>query len=299
MTRYIGVYAALLAPRNSVGDLASESLERQIDSLAADAISGYAINGATGEFPFCTPEELARSLSIARKAASSKQLLVGIGAGDERGAILRGKIALDSGADAVLLPMPSFFPYRQDDLRAFSLAVADEVELPVLLYNLPQFTTGLEVDTTISLLRMHSNIVGVKDSSGSLDTVRAMTESKLDAARIIGNDAALCEALKQGLCDGVVSGVACALPELMTSIFYGNPVDKAFARSRTLLEEFIAQLSQLPTPWGLKVASDVRGFANASYPFPLSTERVLEVEKLQTWFRGWMEKATNNQVGAE
>ncbi|MBS1823519.1 MAG: dihydrodipicolinate synthase family protein [Acidobacteria bacterium] len=297
MTGYAGVFAALLAPRNSAGDLDLEDLRRQIESLSVDGISGYAINGATGEFPFSTAEELRDSLDIARRVAPSRKLLAGIGAGDVRGAVLRGKIAADSGADAVLLPMPGFFPYRQDDLRSFSLAVADQLKVPVLLYNLPQFTTGLAVETTLDLLRTHDNIVGVKDSSGSLDTVRAITESKLNAARIIGNDGALCEALGGGLCDGVVSGVACALPELMTRIFAGKPSSEEFVRDRSLLDEFIAHLSPLPTPWGLKAASEVRGFAKASYPFPLSSARGLEVEELHAWFRGWMSSTINSQAG--
>ncbi|MBS1801205.1 MAG: dihydrodipicolinate synthase family protein [Acidobacteria bacterium] len=298
MTGYVGVFAALLAPRNAAGKLDTVDLRRQIESLSVDTVSGYAINGATGEFPFSTPEELAESLSIARKIAPSKRLLVGIGAGDVRGAVLRGKIAADSGADGVLLSMPSFFPYRQDDLRSFSLAVADQLSVPVLLYNLPQFTSGLEVETTMDLLQSHDNIVGVKDSSGSLDTVRAITESKLNATRIIGNDGVLCEALALGLCDAVVSGVACTLPELMTKIFHGTPGSEEFVRNRSLLDEFIGHISHLPTPWGLKVTSEVRGFARASYPFPLSAGRRSEVEELQTWFRSWMNQAINSQAGA-
>lgn len=292
MTKYIGVYAALLTSRNAEGDLDLESFRRQFDLPSGNLLSGYALNGATGEFLVCTQDELARTVNIARRTVPSKQLLVGIGAGDVRGAILRGKIAEDNGANALLLPMPSFFPYRQDDLRAFVLAVADALNLPILLYNLPQFTTGLDVDTAVALLKMHDNIVGIKDSSGALDIVRAITQAKLDVARIIGNDDALCEALEQGLCDGVVSGVACTLPELITRIFVDGPTSKTFDQDRSLLNEFIEQLSSLPTPWGLKATSYVRGFSTASYPFPLSSERQTEVAALQTWFRGWVNNVT-------
>ncbi|WP_260703701.1 dihydrodipicolinate synthase family protein [Edaphobacter flagellatus] len=288
MTKYYGVYAALLTSRDAEGDLDLTNYRRQFNMPAEELLSGYAINGATGEFLICAPDELAVMVSTARSAAPSKQLIVGIGASNVRGAVLRGKIAKDNGADTLLLPMPSFFPYRQDDLRAFVLAVADAVSLPILLYNLPQFTTRLDVDTAIALLKAHENIVGIKDSSGMLDIMRAITEAKLGVARIIGNDDALCKALELGLCDGVVSGVACTLPELITRLFINGPASESFAPDRLLLDQFIAQLSLLPTPWGLKAASHVRGFSDASYPFPLSSERQIEIAALEKWFCGWM-----------
>ena len=297
MSHFSGVYAALLSPRRMDGAVDFDALRHQLDLPARQSLSGFALNGATGEFTFATPDELAQTLKIARDADPKAQLLAGIGAGDVQGAVLRGRIAKDAGADAVLLSMPAFFPYRQDDLRSFSMAVADAVELPVLLYNLPQFTSGLQVDTVLSLLREHDNIVGVKDSSGSLDIVRAMTVEQVAGARIIGNDSALCPALEQGLCDGVVSGVACTLPELMTRIFAASPTSESFKQDQALLKEFIEHLNPLPTPWGLKVTSEVRGFTKASYPFPLSPERSAETAELKVWFAGWIDEAVKTKAG--
>lgn len=297
MTHFRGVYAALLAPRNEYGAIDTDSLRRQFDLPAREDMTGFAVNGATGEFTYATPDELALTLKMARAVAPSSKMLVGIGAGDVRGAVLRGKIAAYHGAQAVLLPMPSFFPYRQDDLRAFSMAVADAVPIPVLLYNLPQFTSGLDVNTVLSLLRSHDNIVGIKDSGGSLDIVRAMVAEKVAGARIIGNDSALCPAMEEGLCDGVVSGVACALPELMTRLFASKPGRESYSLDKELLKEFIEHLNPLPTPWGLKVASEVRGFTRASYPFPLSPERESEIASLRKWFPDWVNQTVNTKVG--
>jgi 4-hydroxy-tetrahydrodipicolinate synthase len=288
MPHFSGVYAALLTPRNSAGDLDLDSFRGQLNAPAASSLTGYAINGATAEFTFSTEDELNRILAATREAAPAAELLAGIGACDVRGAVARGRIAAQAGAAAVLLPMPSFFPYRQDDLAAFSTAVADALTIPVLLYNLPQFTTGLDPQTTLDLIRDHANIIGVKDSSGSLDTVQLITGSKLACARIIGNDGALAAALEQGLCDGVVSGVACTLPELITALFAAAPGTGDFAHHQQLLDEFIAQLGTLPTPWGLKVTSSVRGFTRESYPFPLSPQRMQETAQLRTWFKEWL-----------
>jgi 4-hydroxy-tetrahydrodipicolinate synthase len=287
LTSFRGVYAALLSPRASDGELDTASFRHQVIELSRFNLRGYAINGATGEFTIVSDAEVDGLVRVTRQEAPQAEILCGVGAGDLRLTVRRARVAQLAGADAALLPMPNFFPYRDDDLSAYVSAVASSVELPILLYNLPQFTSGLHVDTVLALFAKHSNIVGIKDSSGSLDIVRAITAAGLKHARLIGNDSALSPALTENVCDGVVSGVACTLPELMSSLFTTGGHGHAFETKSRLLNEFIDHLGPLPTPWGLKVTSAVRGFTRESYPFPLSQKRELEVADLRSWFKTW------------
>ena len=287
LTSFRGVYAALLSPRAADGELDATSFRHQVIELNRFDLRGYAINGATGEFTIVSDADVDELVRVARQEAPGAEILCGIGAGDLRLTVRRARVAQLAGAHAALLPMPNFFPYREDDLAAYISAVASSVELPILLYNLPQFTSGLHVDTVLSLFAKHSNIVGIKDSSGSLDIVRAMTAGGLPHSRLIGNDSALSTALVEGVCDGVVSGVACTLPELMSSLFATGGHGKVFETKSRLLNEFIDHLGQLPTPWGLKVTSAVRQFTHESYPFPLSSKREVEVAELRSWFKTW------------
>lgn len=287
LTSFRGVYAALLSPRASNGELDTTSFRHQVIELNRFGLRGYAINGATGEFTIVSDAEVDELVRIACLEAPEAEILCGIGAGDLRLTVRRALVAQLAGAHAALLPMPSFFPYRQDDLTAYVSAVASSVDLPILLYNLPQFTSGLHFDTVLSLFAKHSNVVGIKDSSGSLDIVRAITSAGLMHARLIGNDSALSPALTEGVCDGVVSGVACTLPELMSSLFETAGHGDAFLTKSRLLNDFIDHLGPLPTPWGLKVTSAVRHFTHESYPFPLSRKREGEVAELREWFRNW------------
>ncbi len=286
MIDFRGVYAALLTPRSDAGELAIASYSRQLSEIGKTRLTGYAINGATGEFTLSSDADLELLTKTTRSHAPGAQILCGIGAGDVRLTVRRARIAQAAGADAALLPMPCFFPYRQDDLAAYISAVANAVELPILLYNLPQFTSGLSTDTVLALFAKHRNLAGIKDSSGSLEIVRAMTSAGLPHARLIGNDGALCDALTEKVCDGVVSGVACTLPELMSTLFAAAGTGD-FSSKRALLEQFLEQLGALPTPWGLKVTSALREFTQESYPFPMSTEREAEASRLRTWFSGW------------
>jgi 4-hydroxy-tetrahydrodipicolinate synthase len=280
-----GVFAAVLTPRNADGDIDTKAFEHTLQFLMSKGIEGFAVNGATGEFCITTPQEFETILQITADATQGKaSFIAGIGAASERNTVHLGKIASRCGATALLLPMPFFFPYSQDDLFAFSCSVAAQLDSPILLYNLPQFSTGLLPQTSADLITACGNIVGIKDSSGSLDTMRLLTQNNISSCRIIGNDGALPDALDERLCDGVVSGVACVLPELMQAIYTASRSRTQAVELTTELHNFILQLNGLPVPWGLKVIAEMRGLAQAHYSFSLSGNRTQNIAALQQWF---------------
>ena len=274
-----GVYSAILTPRLADDSVDSHSLRRLIDFQLSHNISAFAVNGATGEFPITTPEHLRAALSTIRTVAPEARILCGIGAASITQAITLAAIARDFNAEALLLPMPYFFPYQQEDLAAFARAVAAATPLPILLYNLPQFTSGLAPETVATLISEVPNIIGIKDSSGSLDILAHLTAVAPDACRIVGNDSALCPALAQALCDGVVSGVACVLPELIVRAF------SDYAAYEALLNSFIEQLDPFPTPWGLKWVAEARGILTATFNLPVTEHRRAQAAALIDWFR--------------
>ncbi|MGP8247666.1 MAG: dihydrodipicolinate synthase family protein [Bryobacteraceae bacterium] len=281
-----GVYAAVITPRDLAGRLDAKAFAGMLEFLMHRGVRGFALNGATGEYCLNSHAEVGRMLETAAKTVNGKaRLLCGIGAADLRGVVETGRLAMNAGVDAVLLPMPHFFPYGQDDLRAFCLETAAHLPVDILLYNLPQFTSGLAIETVCGLIGACPAIRGIKDSSGSLDLFRVLTTSMPGAVRLIGNDSALCQALHEGICDGVISGVAGAAPELILPLFAdgGAPDSRAIQR----LDEFIGALDSFPVPWGLKWIAEARGLAPARFPLPLSETRAAEGKRLQEWFRGW------------
>ena len=282
-----GVYAAVLTPRARVGSLNVPAFEHQLRFLSKHNIQGFAINGATGEYPGTTVEELIALLASARRAVPSHKLLCGIGASNLAGTLARGASAIDAGVQALLLPMPYFFPYEQADLIAYVSLVAEQLHASILLYNLPQFTSGLDPSSVLTLMQRHPNIIGVKDSSGSLETVRLLTEAMPGKTRMIGNDGVLAAALQEQLCDGVVSGVACALPELINELYRAQVGKEIWLSAKADLEELIRYLDLLPTPWGLKVVSAERGILRDEFALPLSRERSDSIRILQDWWKQW------------
>jgi 4-hydroxy-tetrahydrodipicolinate synthase len=284
-----GVSAAVLTPRTGTDSVVEEQFRQSLDFLLARGIRSFALNGATGEFCLTTPGQLERILAnTSAITALDGQFVVGIGTPGYASSIELGRLAADAGAKAVLLPMPYFFPYEQADLRAFVTRVADALSIPVLLYNLPQFTSGLAPQTSLALIREHENVAGIKDSSGSLDTLRLLTAEGVDCCRIVGSDSALGPALEEGVSDGVVSGVACVLPELIQRVFEAGisaPESIEFRTANDHLGAFIEEINLLPVPWGLKVVSEERQLGPATFAVPVAPERQQQMEQLRTWYR--------------
>ena len=183
-----GLFAAVATPVHGDGRIDFGTLDRLIDFLVEAGVSGVCLGGATGEYPhFETEDRKAVIRHAARRLPRDRALLVGIGGPSVRHTIDLGETALQSGSRGLLLPMPMFFRYEQEDLQTFCTYVSDALRGPCLLYNLPDFTNGLDADTVVSLLRDAEFIVGIKDSSGQIENLdgvrRGAGRPAVDAAR--------------------------------------------------------------------------------------------------------------------
>src|SRR5687767_2970435 len=160
-----GLFAAVATPIHDDGRVDYATFDRLIDFLVEAGVSGICLAGATGEYPhFETADRKALVRRAAGRLPHDRALLVGIGGPSIRHTIDLGETALESGSRAVLLPMPMFFRYEQDDLQAYCAHVSRALRGPCLLYNLPDFTNGLSSATIVALLRDEELIVGIKDS---------------------------------------------------------------------------------------------------------------------------------------
>jgi 4-hydroxy-tetrahydrodipicolinate synthase len=286
-----GVFAALLTPRNVEGGIDVPALRKLVQFLTQSGISSFAVNGATGEFCLTSSAELRTMLSTIREAdAGRARMLCSVGAVGAVQSIELARVAESEGAEALLLPMPYFFPYAQEDLDLFCRTVAGATRLSVLLYNLPQFTSGLEKETVRGLITEVPNLVGIKDSSGSLEILRHLTQHGVEACRIVGSDAAFAPALRDGICDGVVSGIAGVAPEAILALYEWKhqTESEGFASAARRIEEFVEHINLFPYPWGLKWIAEARGILEATTSLPLTRHRLEQKQELVGWFAEWL-----------
>jgi 4-hydroxy-tetrahydrodipicolinate synthase len=289
-----GLFAAVATPIHENGRLDLGTFDRLLDFLVDAGVHGVCLAGATGEYPhFETPDRKTLIRRAAARLPPGCALLVGIGAPSMRLTIEIGETALDAGSRALLLPMPMFFRYQQEDLEAYGASVSGALRAPCLLYNLPDFTNGLAPATIVNLLRDQEFIVGIKDSSGQTDHLTAFASARQGKpwTLLVGDDRLLEQGLRSGW-DGGISGVAGFCPELLIALYRsfvdGHP--RETARLTGLLDELIEQLGPFPTPWGIRVGLAARGIDTGPLPLPATPTRRRQIATFTKWLPTWLQR---------
>ncbi|MES1258791.1 MAG: dihydrodipicolinate synthase family protein [Acidobacteriota bacterium] len=286
-----GVFAAAVTP-NRPGTLEVDysGLLDLLDFLAAGGVTGICLMGSTGEFVNYAFPDRQRAVYLGAKR-SRVPLMVGVGHTSLTGALQLAGEAVAAGAEGLLLMPPYFFPYGQPEIETFYREFAREAgnAVPVMLYNIPQFTSGIAVDTARRLLDT-GLFAGMKDSSGDWAYFEQLLELKKERPFVLfaGNDRIAARALAAGA-DGVLSGCACAVPELMVALQQAVAAGEP-ARVEELnghLTEFIDWIEQFPTPVGIKWAAALRGQKSGEFATPLAPATASRLEEFSTWFRQW------------
>lgn len=293
MSKQFGVpLAALLTPRTADGSIDVEGVSRNVEFVLARGVRGVVVAGATGEYVALS--EPARKTLLEETASAVRgraQLLSSVGAADLSVCVRLADHAFATGVDAVLLPPPHFYQHTERDLEAFYREAAEAIGGPILLYNLPAFTSPIEPGLALRLIESVPNIIGIKDSSGKLDMLQALvTRRDLHAHAILGHDRVLLDALEVGCMETVISGPAGVIPELIVGICetHARGSRQQLEALGKLLYEFLDNLEQFPYPVSLQLSGQARGLFTARYCLPLSTERQKQAEEYQQWFeRFW------------
>ncbi len=290
--RIEGVNAALLtARRPGEARMDLNATLDLLDFLAASGVRSIVLLGATGELVHFDLEERRRLVELAVRR-SRVPVMASIAHSTLDGSLMLGRAAAAAGAAALLVMPPYFFRYRQADIKECLLRFAAELRgaAPILLYNLPCFTNELRAETAAELLAT-GLFAGIKDSSGRWENF-----IKLKSARrrhgfslLVGNDVLFRPARAAGA-DGVISGCACAIPELMLALDRAI-VNRDAERAELLdtrLHEFITWIDSFPAPFGIREAVAARGLKVGAHAIPLSAEEQRRLAEFREWFQGWL-----------
>jgi 4-hydroxy-tetrahydrodipicolinate synthase len=297
-----GVHAALVTPRRPDScqvDLGA-ALDL-VDFVSRGGVRGIVLSGSTGEFPHFDVED---RLHLAKFAIRRSRVPVAVNVSHSTldGALALARGAASSGAAALLLMPPHFFRYSQEDIESFYLRFAKEagVETPVLLYNVPAFTSELPFETAMSLLATGS-FAGIKDSSGKLDDFRRMMAVKKHApfTLLIGQDRIFAEARAEGA-DGVVSGVAGVIPELLLGLDDAVRTGAADRKNRleARVHEFVGWIERFPFPQALKEALAVRGLKAGPPAVPAGEQARRLGSQFREWLQGWLPGVLKEAAGS-
>ncbi len=211
-TIFTGSAVAIITPMHDDGtinyDVFAEIIEEQI-SGGTDAI---VVCGTTGESAAMTDEEHKECIRFCvEKVAKRVPVIAGTGSNDTAYAIQLSKEAEELGADALLLVTPYYNKTSQKGLIAHFTAIADSVNIPIILYNVPSRTgVNISVDT-YKALSQHRNIVAAKEASGNISAV-AKIAAETDLDIYSGNDDQIVPIMSLGG-KGVISVLANCMPK--------------------------------------------------------------------------------------
>lgn len=228
-----GIIPAMVTPLDTKEELNERALRQLVNYLIDGGVHGLFPVGSQGEFYSLSQEEKQRIWEIVVEESDGRvPVYAGTGAITTREVIALNKLAVQAGVDAVSVITPFFITPSQEELYRHYVAIAEATNLPVLLYNNPGRTGGVNLSADLlARLAEHPNIVGIKDSSGDFSlTIEYLRRTGDDFAVLLGRDTLIYAGLLHGA-KGSISATANVVPELVVEIYQAFMEDE---RTRAL-----------------------------------------------------------------
>ena len=215
-----GIIPAMLTPFTRNGDLDLNGLKKNVDFLIENGVSQIMCLGSTGEAATLTREECVKLTEATVKAANGRvPVMAGTGTTSTREVIERSKEAKSAGADSAMIVTPFYEIPNQEGLYKHYATIAEAVDIPICLYNIPPHTQVEIAPETLEKLAEIDNIVALKDSSGNLSYFAEVMRRVSDKMAILtgGDDITMpCFALG---CHGAILALANIAPRMTVDIF--------------------------------------------------------------------------------
>lgn len=211
-----GSIVAVVTPMFEDGSLDFEALKKLVDFHVDEQSDGIVIVGTTGESPTVDVEEHCELIRVAvQHAAGRIPVIAGTGANSTAEAIELTRFAKDAGADAALSVVPYYNKPTQEGLYQHFRTIAEAVDIPVILYNVPGRTVADMSNDTALRLAAIPNIIGIKDATGNIDRAcDLIARAPKDFALYSGDDMTCMAAILLGF-HGTISVTANVAPRLM------------------------------------------------------------------------------------
>lgn len=284
---FSGAMSALITPFKPSNDIDEECYEKLIKRQIKYGMDACVPVGTTGESATLTHQEHMRCIEIAVNVCkgSGVKVLAGAGSNSTAEAIQIAQFAQKSGADGILCVSPYYNKPTQEGIYQHYKAVADSVDLPLMLYNVPSRTgVNIEVETAIRLFEDVKNIFAIKEASGSMERIIELDQNASEMAIFSGEDAINYPILANGG-KGVISVTGNLLPDKISQLTK-YALNKDMTNSKRINNELYAINRVLfceSNPIPIKAAMYLAGLIqNLQYRLPLvapSKEHMDLIEK--------------------
>jgi 4-hydroxy-tetrahydrodipicolinate synthase len=278
-TRLGGVTTALVTPFRADGSLDEPVFRRLARRQIEAGVSGISPVGTTGEAPTLSASERERLIELSVEAAAAGSgtgprptVVAGTGTNDTRATIEATRRAARLGADVALVVAPYYNRPNQRMLEAHYLAVAEEGDLPIVVYNVPSRTASNVSAETLLRLAQHERIVAVKEASGNLDQLAVILRDRPPGFAVLSGDDIWTLPMMALGADGVVSVASNETPESMVVLCAAAAAgdwDRARQIHERLLPLLRANFAGAPNPAPVKAAMAMLGLIHEALRQPL------------------------------
>jgi 4-hydroxy-tetrahydrodipicolinate synthase len=219
MSEFHGVFPYLVSPLDAQGRVGTAVLMRLIDDLIAAGVHGLTPLGSTGEFAYLDGEQRATIVRASIEAAAGRvPVIAGVASTATADAVAQARLYSQLGVDGILAILESYFPLNDAQVEAYFRAIADAVDVPVVLYTNPQFQrTDLSLDV-IGRLAEHPRIRYIKDASTNTGRLLSIT-NRCPGLKVFSASAHVpaCVMLIGGV--GWMAGPACIVPRQSVRLY--------------------------------------------------------------------------------
>lgn len=268
----MGCGTALVTPFTESGAIDETTLRSLVIRQLEGGVDFLVPCGTTGESPTLTQEERCQIVDLVVDVSNGKApVLAGVGGNDTKVAVQIAKELTSVGADGVLSVTPYYNKPTQEGLYQHFSTIAESIDCPVILYNVPS-RTGCNIEaSTVKRLSEVGNIVGIKEASGDLAQMDIICRDTPDDFSVLSGDDALTLPLIAVGGNGVISVAANEVPSEMSALV-NAALANDFLRARDIHRRLL-NLMQVnfveSNPIPVKVALELMGFGTARYRLPL------------------------------
>ena len=287
-----GVLIALASPLKQDGSVDVIGVQRLVEHVIAGGVQGLLPLGSTGETASLDVASRRTVLRAVIDAAHGRvPVICGVAQSHLASARVEIEAAADLGADAALVAPPFYYPTDQNGVLAFYRELAQDAPLPLLLYNIPQFTKVVAAPATVSALAHEGAIKGIKDSSRDFEYFEevCIATRDLPAFRAFtGSDTMLLASLAMGGA-GTICGAGNVAPDWVVRIFdeYQRGSESSARQSQDRLFELVSAVRVGVFPLAIKAALHMLGICE---PWSAPPVRRLEPQlesRLRDQLSGW------------
>jgi len=220
MTDFHGVFPYLVSPVDAAGRVKTDVLGRLADDLVTAGVHGLTPLSSTGEFAYLNAEQRAAVVQTTIEAAARRvPVVAGVASTSIADAVAQAKTCQRLGADGILAILEAYFPLKDGGVESYFRAIADAVDIPVVLYTNPQFQrSDLSLDV-IAKLAEHPRIRYIKDASTNTGRLLSIMNRCGDRIRVFSASAHIPAAVMLIGGVGWMAGPACIVPRQSVRLY--------------------------------------------------------------------------------